>query len=165
MTRTLILTRHAKSSWENPMLDDHARPLNKRGRKSAPAIAKWLRVHGWAPDEVLSSTSARTRETWDRMGMTAEHVRFQDALYLASPDQMLRQLFDAKGQTVLMLGHNPGIAQFAQQLVQDAPKHPRFLDYPTCATTVIEFDVDSWAELQRHSGTVLGFVIPRELPE
>ncbi|WP_171235898.1 histidine phosphatase family protein [Ruegeria sp. HKCCA6837] len=163
MTRTLILTRHAKSSWDNPILDDHARPLNKRGRKSASAIAKWLRTHGWVPDEVLSSTSTRTRETWDRMAMTARHVQFRDALYMAGPDQMIRQLFDAKGQTVLMLGHNPGIAQLAHQLVRDAPTHPRFLDYPTCATTVMEFDVTSWAEVQWHRGKVLGFAIPREL--
>ncbi|WP_050605865.1 histidine phosphatase family protein [Ruegeria sp. 6PALISEP08] len=165
MTHTLILTRHAKSSWDNPMLDDHARPLSNRGRKSAPAIAKWLRAHGWVPDEVLSSTSTRTRETWGRMAMTAEYVRFQDALYLAGPDQMIRQLFEAKGRTVLMLGHNPGIAQFARQLVQDTPAHSRFLDYPTCATTVMEFDVASWTEVQWHTGKVLGFAIPRELLE
>ena len=61
MTRTLILTRHAKSSWDDPFLNDHDRPLNKRGRKSAPVIAGWLRENGWLPDEVLSSTSARTR--------------------------------------------------------------------------------------------------------
>lgn len=165
MTHTLILTRHAKSSWDNPMLDDHARPLNKRGRKSAPAIAEWLRAHGWVPDEVLSSTSTRTRETWGRMEMTAQHVRFRDALYLAGPDQMIHQLFEAKGRTVLMLGHNPGIAQFAHQLVQDTPAHPRFLDYPTCATTVVEFDITSWTEVQWHTGKVIGFAIPRDLLE
>ena len=70
MTRTLILTRHAKSSWDAPVASDHDRPLNKRGRKSAPAIGTWLKQNGWLPDEVISSTSARTRETWDRMGLS-----------------------------------------------------------------------------------------------
>ncbi|WP_170764995.1 SixA phosphatase family protein [Ruegeria lacuscaerulensis] len=165
MTRTLILTRHAKSSWGSPALSDHDRPLNKRGRKSAPAIATWLRGNGWLPDEVLSSSSARTRETWDRMGLQADKVSFHRTLYHASAEGMLTELSEATEQTVLMLGHNPGIATFANRLVRKAPDHVRFYDYPTCATTVIRFEIDDWADIQWHSGDVQGFVIPRELPE
>lgn len=165
MTRTLILTRHAKSSWDEPTLSDHDRPLNKRGRCSAPAVSGWLLRNGWLPNEVLSSTALRTRETWDRMGLQADLIQFERALYLAGPDLMMRTLSQASGQTVLMLGHNPGIAEFARQLVRQAPDHGRFDDYPTCATTVIQFEINSWAALRWHSGDVLGFVIPRELPE
>lgn len=163
MTRTLILTRHAKSSWDDPFPSDHDRPLNKRGRISAPAIGDWLRENGWRPDEVISSTATRTRETWDRMGLSAETVRFTQSLYHASPDEMLNVLSGATQETVLMLGHNPGIAAFAHRIVREAPDHPRFYDCPTCATSVIRFDLNDWADIHWHSGQVLGFAIPREL--
>ncbi|MCA0930645.1 SixA phosphatase family protein [Ruegeria profundi] len=163
MTRMLILTRHAKSSWGDLSLDDHDRPLNKRGRKSAPAIAAWLRANNWLPDEVLSSTSARTHETWDLMKLRAEKVSFHRTLYHADPEDILHELSGATGKTVLLLGHNPGIGAFANRIVRQKPDHPRFLDYPTCATTVIRFDTTDWAKVRWKSGAVQGFVIPREL--
>ncbi len=165
MTHTLILTRHAKSSWDDPKLDDHDRPLNKRGRASAPAIGDWLRQNGWIPDELLSSNAVRTRETWERMGLHAENAYFARDLYLAGPDEMMAELKTATGQTVMMLGHNPGIAHFANQIIASAPDHARFHDYPTCATTVVQFDIDRWPDIVWHSGKVLGFTIPRELLE
>jgi len=165
MTRILILTRHAKSSWNDLSLSDHDRPLNKRGRKSAPAIAGWLRDNGWLPDEVLSSTSTRTRETWDRMGLQANKITFHRTLYHAASEDILRELSGATEPTVLMLGHNPGFAAFASHIVRQTPDHPRFHDYPTCATTVIRFDIDDWAQVRWQSGTVLGFIIPRALLE
>lgn len=165
MTRTLILTRHAKSSWDDPFQNDHDRPLNKRGRKSAPAVGAWLRANGWLPDEVIISTSARTRETWEGMGLQAAAVSYTRSLYHAGPDDMINALFSATGETVLMLGHNPGIAVFASQIVRQSPDHARFHDYPTCATTVVQFEVSDWAEVNWHSGKVEGFAIPRELLE
>ena len=165
MSRLLILMRHAKSSWDDPTLDDHDRPLNKRGHRSAAAMAGWLQQQGWLPDEVISSTATRTRETWDRMGMTASSISFLPALYLADPETMLTQLTEATGRTVLMLGHNPGIAAFAARIVGRSPDHPRFADFPTCATTVIRFTLEEWSGVQWHSGMVQGFAIPRELLE
>ncbi len=163
MTRTLILTRHAKSSWDNPMIEDHDRPLTKRGRKSAAAIGAWLEDNGWLPDEVLSSSSCRTRETWQRMELNANKTSFTPNLYLAEPEDMMEALSAANGQAVLMLGHNPGIAEFAHRIVKHCPDHTRFYDYPTCATTAMEFDIADWSSIRWHSGQVLGFVIPREL--
>ena len=165
MSRLLILTRHAKSSWDHPTLSDHDRPLNKRGRKSAPKMATWLREHDWRPNEVLSSTAVRTQETWEKMGLKADKVFFHSTLYLAGSGTILTHLSKATEQAVLMLAHNPGIADFANRIVEKAPDHPRFLDYPTCATSVIRFDIDKWADIQWHSGEVLGFAIPRELLE
>ncbi|MEX0285143.1 MAG: histidine phosphatase family protein [Paracoccaceae bacterium] len=165
MTRVLILTRHAKSSWDSPALSDHDRPLNKRGRRSARAIAGWLREHNHLPDEVLSSTATRTRETWDRMGLQADKICFHRTLYHAEPNDMLIELSGATEPTVLMLGHNPGIAGFASRIVRNPPSHPRFHDYPTCATTVIRFPFNDWAHVQWQTGEVLDFIIPRELLE
>ncbi|MGI9368342.1 MAG: SixA phosphatase family protein [Ruegeria sp.] len=165
MTRHLILTRHAKSTWDDPLLNDHDRPLNKRGRNSAAAIGKWLKDRTYLPDEVLSSSSVRTVETWQRMALDANETTFTDDLYHAGPDRMFHMLSAAKGNTVLMLGHNPGIAEFASRIVKEEPSHPRFFDYPTCATTIIRFDIENWGDVSWHSGEALDFVIPRELVE
>lgn len=163
MSLTLILMRHAKSSWDDPLQSDHDRPLNQRGRDSAPAIGKWLSDKSFLPDELLCSTAARTRETYDRLGLTAVQATFKDALYLASADAMLRVLQSATSPAVLMLGHNPGIGHFAELLAQQAPDHPRFFDYPTCATTVFTFDADTWSEVTFGQGAVRAFAIPRDL--
>ncbi|MEM7320772.1 MAG: histidine phosphatase family protein [Pseudomonadota bacterium] len=163
MTRTLILTRHAKSSWDDPWLADHERPLNKRGRKAAGRIGRWLTERGYIPDQVVSSDAMRTRETLARMDLPTISTKFTRNLYHAGPLAMLDTLSKADGETVLLLGHNPGIADFATRLVTRAPAHSRFLDYPTCATTIIRFDVKGWAGLNWNSGDVLEFVIPREL--
>lgn len=162
MTRTLILMRHAKSSWDNPGQNDHARPLNPRGRRSATALGDWLRAEGWLPDEVISSSSARTRGTFAGLKLDVP-AQFTDALYHADPDRMLAVLAQARGETVLMLGHNPGIAAFAARLLTAPPDHPRFADYPTCATLVARFEIANWHALRWHSGRPLAFVIPREL--
>ena len=163
MTLTLILTRHAKSSWGDPGLPDHARPLNKRGRASAEAMGIWLKKRELLPDQVLSSSSQRTRETYQRMALTARSTTFTDDLYHASAQQILNELNHATGQTVLLLGHNPGIAEFAGQIVQAPPDAERFHDYPTCATTVITFDAPTWDEVDWHSGLVQDFILPRQL--
>lgn len=163
MTRTLILTRHAKSSWDDPQQPDFARPLNKRGRAAAPVIGQWLIDNAYLPQEVICSSAARTRETWDRMGLETDDLRLEDALYHAPPSSMLTVLRAAHAPCVLMLGHNPGIAEFASMLAKAPAAHPRFHDYPTCATTVLTFDIESWQDVTANCGTVRDFVIPREL--
>lgn len=160
--KKLILMRHAKSSWDNTDLDDHARVLNGRGRISADAIGDWLRGRSHVPDQALVSDSARTRETFSRLNFRCD-ARFVDALYHASAPTMMRVLKEATGDTVLMLGHNPGIAEFAERLVNVQPDHPRFYDYPTCATLVAAFDLEDWAALTPKSGRVLDFTVPREV--
>ena len=164
MTRTLILMRHAKSSWDNPILTDHDRPLNGRGRKSAQALGTWLQSNDLVPDEVISSTSQRTRDTYQGLGLGPEPT-YTRTLYHAGPAQMWDLLSEAQGPRVLMLGHNPGIGEFAEQIVEQRPDHTRFWDYPTGATLVAEFPVDSWSDARPRSATVKHFVIPRELPE
>lgn len=161
--RRLILMRHAKSDWSFGM-PDHERPLNKRGRSSAMALGDWLRAKSYLPDEVLSSSATRTGQTLLGLGLEGDiQIRFLKALYLAEASEMLAVLQSATGQSVLMLGHNPGICEFAHRLVSDPPDHIRFEDYPTGATTIIDFDIPHWAGLGWHQGNVTDFAIPREL--
>ncbi len=162
MTRTLILMRHAKSSWDDYKLADHDRPLNKRGRRSAKALGEWLARKPWQPDQALVSTARRTQETFAGLGLslTADFTR---TLYHADAAEMQLVLETGSGETVLMIGHNPGISLFAQDMAAAPPDHPRFSDFPTGATVVMEFDIQGWDEVERGTGKVLDFVIPREL--
>lgn len=160
--KKLILMRHAKSSWADALAEDHDRVLNARGRAAAEAMGNWLRAQGHLPDEALVSDAARTRQTFARLGLDCA-AQFRDALYHASAQAMLNVLQEARGDSVLMLGHNPGIADFAAQLVRDPPKNSRFHDYPTCATLVATFEIEDWRALRLHTGKTLDFMIPRDI--
>lgn len=168
MTLTLILIRHAKSSWSDPLQDDHARPLNARGRADAPRVGQWLAAQGQVPDLVLCSDAARTRETLALILpelVPAPQVRYLDRLYHAAPQTMLEVLQAASGACVAMVGHNPGIAMLAASLLRQPPEHPRFADYPTAATTVIGFDMTKWSEVAVQRGRLIGFTVPHDLPD
>ncbi len=164
--KRVILTRHAKSSWANLGQADHDRPLNERGQKAALKIGQWLHDNDDTPDQVISSTAARCVETWAgleqamKLSITPEYDR---KLFHAHVGNMLEKLKAATGDTVLMLGHNPGIAGFAEELLEVVPKSDNFFRYPTAATTLIDFNIDSWSELQLRSGQLHSFVIPRDL--
>lgn len=112
MSRRLILMRHAKSSWKFPELDDHQRPLNKRGKRDAPRMADALESRGWWPQRVLSSDAVRTLQTWARMAEghpTCELVS-DPGLYMAGAQQVQALARDTPDRigTLLVLGHNPG---------------------------------------------------------
>ncbi len=119
MTR-LILMRHAKSSWKDPTLGDHARPLNKRGRRDAPAMAERLAARGWVPELALVSDAARTEETWawmaERLGEPPFHLI--PALYHGTLDAIRDavQRYHGGCRTVLVLGHNPGWEEAVAEL-------------------------------------------------
>lgn len=168
MSLRLIVTRHAKSSWDSPATGDHDRPLNERGQNAATALGKWLAQRGEMPDLLLSSDARRTRETWDRIsaelpGEASE--RWLRTLYLA-PAQTMLDVLRAEGGSaavVMVLGHNPGIAAFAGMLAATPPAHPRFPVYPTGATTILDFAISGWNKADWGAGTVVDFVVPREL--
>lgn len=166
MPLTLILTRHAKSSWGDPNLDDFDRTLNPRGRKSADAIGVWLSANGYLPDVVIVSGARRTVETWSAM---AHHfpntatMTSNPALYHASAATMLGVLRTQTQQTCMMIGHNPGIADFASRIAAKAHPHPRFADYPTGATSIIRFDAKKWSDVEWGSGQVEDVIVPRDL--
>ncbi len=168
MTLRLILTRHAKSSWDDPTVDDHDRALNARGNIAAKAIGAWMAQNRYCPETVFSSTARRTSETWAHIAKHCNQnaeVQFTSALYLASPDRMLTILQGCRARSAMLIGHNPGTAMLAAALVNSAPEHPKFTQYPSAATTVISFEVDSWADVTLHSGRVEAFIVPRDLTD
>lgn len=168
MTLRLILTRHAKSDWDNPLDSDHMRPLNARGQRAAPAVGRWLVRDDYVPQQALVSDATRTRQTWDRIAAefpAAVPAQFEAALYHAGPDVMLRVLHTAQAQTVIMIGHNPGIAAFAHMLLAAPPTHPEFSRYPTCSTLVAEFDATDWGDVRYGSGRAVAFIVPRDLDQ
>jgi len=166
MTQRLILMRHAKSDWDDPLLDDRDRPLNGRGRRSAVALGKWLAEKGYLPDSVLCSSAVRTRETLDGLGLGVTPVKYLDGLYHASTGVILDLLQrNGAGKCVLVITHNPGCADFADRIVADPHAHDQFFDYPTGATLVVDLPVDAWGDASFHSGSAVDFIIPRELTD
>ncbi len=160
--RRLILTRHAKSAWDDPSLEDFDRPLNDRGRRSARLLGDFMASRGYEPEEVICSPSRRTRETWDQIAGAAIEVRprlrYDERLFHATPATLLEVLRGATEPTVMMIGHNPGIAAFAQSLPASPPLDPDFRRYPTGATLVVDFQTDDWSQVAEGQGSVLDFV-------
>jgi phosphohistidine phosphatase len=171
--KTLLLLRHAKSSWEDPSLDDFDRPLGPRGERAAPLMGDYLREEGLIPDVVLCSAARRTRQTWDlvraRLNSDPE-VRFQRSLYLADPAQLLMDIHvqtDRAG-TLLMIGHNPGTEILARRLagrgeVDELERMSR--KFPTAALAVLTCPSDHWSEVTRGTCTLDRFVRPKDLDE
>ncbi len=165
--KRLILIRHAKSSWSSGASADKSRPLNGRGRAAATKLGTWLNQKGYMPDEVVSSSAIRCVQTWsgisEILGKDAK-TRFEDNLYLAGGGTMLQQLQSSVGDVVMMLGHMPGIGEFARDLRRDPPPaHEAFQKYPTGAVTVLDFKAENWGEVSNGSGKFVDYVTPREL--
>jgi phosphohistidine phosphatase len=171
----LLLLRHAKSSWDDPKLPDHDRPLSGRGRRAAIAMGHAMRDLGLAPEVILVSTARRTLQTlqalepWDDTPLT-EHM---DALYLADPVKLLAALHGVSetARSVLLIGHNPGLHELAILLVgphamTQANEMTRRLAarYPTGA--LAEFSIAGpWSTLGEGGGRLTRFLMPRDLPE
>ena len=166
MTLRLILIRHAKSSWSDPFADDHSRALNKRGHASAIAVGKWMEAKGYLPQVLLCSDAARTQETAElilpSLRLRPELVLLP-SLYLAAPETIANAVRNRKEIVVAVIGHNPGIGMLANSLVCAPPDHPRFHDYPTCATALIDFHEVLEGKLIPGTGRCTDFIVPRDL--
>jgi len=161
---SLILMRHAKSDWNDPLASDHDRVLNERGRASAPAMGRWLAAKDALPDQVLVSSAARTRETLARLGLPETLTKVLPGLYLAQPERIIALIrAEASGRRVLVLGHNSGISEAAAALVATRPKHRGFLEFPTCATLISDVSAPRWSALGEGMLTPCHFAVPREV--
>jgi len=165
--RTLILVRHAKSSWEFDV-DDHDRPLSGRGRRDAEAVGRLLAGLGLRPDRVLCSTAARTRETWSGAtagGASAGEVCFDRAIYHAWVPELVslvRQTPETVA-TLMMIGHAPGIPDLVDHLcVRTTSPEWAKLDhkFPTSGLVVIQVP-GSWPEIGKGRAQLGRFDVPR----
>lgn len=171
--KTLLLLRHAKSSWDDPRLDDFDRPLNPRGRRAAPRMGRWMRDEGWLPERVLCSAARRAIETWKEVEAVLDPeslpaVEVLRGLYLAEPERILELLGRHGGgaERVLVVGHNPGFHELARALAHGGD--PAGLGelrrkFPTGALAILSFPVDGWGEVSTGSGRLERFVRPADL--
>jgi phosphohistidine phosphatase len=172
--RQLLLLRHAKSSWDDPGLSDHARPLNARGRRAAVAMAHAMRDLGLSPDIVLVSSARRTLQTLEALRPleAGTLVEPMDRLYLAPWQTLLSVVQDAPetARSLMVIGHNPGLHELAMALTGAAgmarggPDQQRLAEgYPTGA--LAEFTVAlPWRLLEPGGARLVRFLAPRDLP-
>ncbi len=171
----LTIMRHAKSSWGQPGLADHDRPLNDRGKRAAPAVATFLHRTYFGgngspallpvPDHLVSSTALRalstaqvTRET---LALPVETLRLESRLYLAEADRILDILraFDESWHHAMIFGHNPGMHDFAEKILARAtiPK------MPTCTAVIMAFPHEFWGLADWHEAQLIGYITPKSL--
>ena len=170
MVKTLHLLRHAKSSWKHPELADHDRPLSKRGRRAADAMARRFAELG-TPDLVLCSTALRTRQTLERVsaGLEPAKIMLEPAIYGGGSRQLmnlLAQLPESAG-TVLVIGHNPTLHQLALALAtaRSIRRLPaRDEKFPTGALATFEF-AGKWRDLQAGKAAVVAYVTRGDLDD
>lgn len=161
--KTLMLLRHAKSSWDNALLSDHDRPLNERGRHDAPRMGKALKGYDLVPDVIITSTAVRAADTAEAVALAAGYdgaIRTTGRLYHASPDTYLEIAggLDDAVSSVLMVGHNPGL----EELVEDLSGHAERM--PTAALAVFAVNVASWRDLSLDSSfKLVHLLLPKAL--
>ena len=148
--KELFVVRHAKSSWDDPTISDHDRPLNERGYRNTPEMGRRLSDSGVSPDALISSTALRARTTAriiaDSLGWPEERVVLDRALYHASATELqeyIGGLNDAH-TSVMLFGHNPGMTSLLSHLFGFALDN-----LPTCGVVHLQFSAESWAEVSR----------------
>jgi phosphohistidine phosphatase len=165
--RTLYLLRHAKSSWDDPGLPDHERPLAPRGIRDAKRVGKHMRKSGIAPELVLCSSARRTRETLDLLGPAAgaAQIEVEDGLYGASAEQLLARLRELPDgvESTLLIGHNPAMQELTLLLAGGgADLAAVAAKLPTGALATLELE-SPWSELGANGARLAAYVVPRSL--
>jgi phosphohistidine phosphatase len=162
--KTLLVLRHAKSSWDDQALGDHERPLNTRGERDGPRMGRLVREHRLTPDVIVSSDAVRARLTAEAVADAARYagdILLDRDLYAASPADIvsvLRKVREKAG-IVLVVGHNPGLEELVARLTGQQE------DLPTAALAQVVLPIDTWRDLTLSTrGTLAGLWRPRDLP-
>jgi phosphohistidine phosphatase len=169
--RRLMLLRHAKSDWAKPGLRDHDRPLNPRGREAAPKMGAYMVRHALVPDLIVVSTAKRVVETLEHLLPAFDRppkIVSDPRVYHAASNTLFGILKETPPAThsLLLIGHNPGMAEFAALLIAsgDVDARQRLIEkFPTAGLAVIDFPLDDWAKLHPRCGRLDRFVVPRAL--
>ena len=168
---TLALLRHAKSSSDDPDLDDFDRPLNARGLKTAPLMGQALRDLGVAPGVILCSPARRTRDTLElarlKFAGSEPDIRYDRALYLTTGTALLAAVRQCKSpaNTLLVVGHNPGLHDLALMLAGSGNRDAcARLDekFPTGALAVFTFPHKTWRDIAPKAGQLAAFITPKD---
>lgn len=161
--KNLLLIRHAKSSWDNPDLDDKERPLNERGLNDAPLMVNILKNYNIVFDKIFCSTALRAKMTLEifakSLNIDSQKIVFTDELYNASRREILNFLkqLDNKFDNVAVVGHNPGLTDLAHFLLYD------FLNtLSTCSMLYIELEINKWSDLKSGMGTLKFYEYPKK---
>jgi len=149
--KTLLLLRHAKSSWDDPALDDHDRPLNQRGYLEAPRVGGFLKEKGWIPDLIISSTALRARHTAELVARAcgySDKLSLEPGLYGASLhffSQLLKPLAPRLA-CVLLVGHNPDMEELIHALCSQRAT------ISTATLAKIDLPIENWSEYAKVGG-------------
>lgn len=160
--KTLILIRHAKSSWDEQGVSDIDRPLNERGKKDAPEMAKRLRKQGVKVDKFISSPAERAFRTArffaKEFDLKKEDIQVEKALYGAMPSQFEQMVASLKEKynTVVFFSHNPGITDYANTL---STVHTD--NIPTCGIFAVQADVETWEAFAKAEKKFLFYDYPK----
>ena len=163
--KTLYVIRHAKSSWDDGGLSDFERPLNDRGKRDAPRMAKRLVEKHVHPDLMLSSAAKRAHATAKRMakvlGFKKDNIKTDSRLYHADEETILSVIQDIKStcSTAVIFGHNPGLTDFVNTLRNDELD---IENIPTCGIVAFSIPVDNWKDVTWGSGKVLFYDYPKK---
>ncbi|MBY9062984.1 histidine phosphatase family protein [Sphingomonas yunnanensis] len=169
--KTLTLLRHAKSGWDDGVPRDLDRPLNPKGRRAAQAMGREIKAMGLEFDRVIASPAVRVRETIDELERGLGRALAPDwdrRLYLASAATLLDVVHeqDDAAETLLLVGHNPGLEELVLGLVPEAPGGLRDAveeKYPTATLAELTFAVDGWSDAACGGATLTRFVRPRDI--
>lgn len=172
MTKFLGILRHAKSDWGDGSTRDFDRGLNERGVRGAKLIGDHIREHGMVWDKLVASPAVRVKDTLIG-GLPEMPVKYDDRLYLASPDTIFEvvQAHGGRGddavEAVMISGHNPGLQETILELVSPSNENDLFKEavvkFPTAAFAVLECEIEDWAELNKFCAKLIHFVRPRDL--
>jgi len=160
--KTLFLVRHAKSSWDDPSLADHDRPLNERGRRDAPKMGERLAQRGVKADLIISSSAARALATAqaiaEKIGYDQAQIMVDRRLYEAEVSTLLYliQELDDRFERVMLFGHNPEFTDLARFFGSEVD------DLPTCAVVELTFPVDHWIEVVKHKPVAIRVSTPKQ---
>ena len=164
--KKLYLVRHAKSSWDNIEMDDFDRPLNDRGEKDAPHMAKFLKHRDVVPDRMITSTANRALSTCRAFAKVFDFdkkkIITEQKLYHASPETILKVLkslpeYRDNEDVVFLFGHNPGITEFANELLNVSIDN-----IPTCGIVEATLDIDSWKDISFGCAKLDSFDYPKK---
>lgn len=159
--KTLLVLRHAKSSWDDPGLKDFDRPLNGRGLRAAPLVGRFLRKEQIAPDLILCSPARRTRETIALVREAAHldaPLRFDERIYEASAEQLCEVIsqIEERVNQVLLVGHNPGLEELLFFFTGEERR------MATAALAQVTLDIEKWGKARAGGGTLDWLVKPKQ---